>query len=85
MEEPGKLLGRITADPEVLVGQPCIRGLRISVEHVLEALAAGLSVQMLLDEYVVLEPEDIRATLLYAKELVEMDRVYPLGQSGDPR
>ena len=80
MVHQAKLLDRITIDPEVLVGKPCIRGLRISVEHVLEALAAGLSVQNLVAEYPLLEPDDVRAALLYAKDLVEAERVYQVGQ-----
>ena len=82
MGDREKLLDRITVDPEVLVGKPCIRGLRISVEHVLEALAAGLSVELLVEEYPVLEPDDIRAALQYAKKLVATERVYLLRQEG---
>jgi uncharacterized protein (DUF433 family) len=72
------LLGRITADPAVLVGKPTVRGLRISVDHVLRALAGGVSEAELLHEYPELEPEDIRACLLYAARLVENERVYPV-------
>ena len=80
MEDHQKLLNRVTIDPDVLGGKPCIRGLRISVEHILEALAAGISQQEMLEEYPVLESEDIRAALLYAKELVALERVYPVGR-----
>ena len=74
------MLKRITIDPDVLVGKPCIRGMRISVEHVLDALAAEISPQELLAEYPFLEAEDVRAALLYAKELVSQERVFPLGK-----
>jgi uncharacterized protein (DUF433 family) len=74
------LLKRITIDPGVLVGKPCIRGMRISVEHILDALAAGISQEELLEEYPFLEPDDIKAVLLYAKELVNLERVYYVGQ-----
>lgn len=82
MEEHETLLKRISIDSDVLGGKPCIRGMRISVEHVLEALASGISQQKLLEEYPVLEPSDIRAALLYAKELVATERVYPVGTQG---
>ncbi|MGC9333418.1 MAG: DUF433 domain-containing protein [Anaerolineae bacterium] len=56
-----ELLNRITLDPGVLVGKPTIRGMRISVEQVLDALAAGVSEQELLEDYPALQPDDIRA------------------------
>lgn len=65
MEEYETLLKRITIDPDVLVGKPCIRGMRISVEHILDALAAGIAPKELLEEYPVLELEDVQAALLY--------------------
>ena len=82
MEDQETLLKRITIDPGVLVGKPCIRGMRISVEQILDALAGGITAQELLEEYQELELEDIRAVLLYAKELVAMERVYPVGKQG---
>ena len=82
MEDQETLLKRITIDPGVLVGKPCIRGMRISVEQILDALAGGITPQELLEEYQELELEDIRAVLLYAKELVAMERVYPVGKQG---
>ena len=74
-----KLLGRITVDPKVLVGKPTIRGMRISVEQILDALAAGVSEEELLQDFPMLEPDDIRAALLYAREAVASERVYPVG------
>ena len=68
MDEP--LLDRITIDPGVLVGKPCIRGMRISVEHILEAMAGGMTQQELIEDYLFLEAEDIKAALIYAKEKV---------------
>lgn len=70
------LLSRITVDPKIMVGKPIIRGMRITVEQILEALAAGVSEQEILDDYPVLEPGDIKAVLLYANELVKEERVY---------
>ena len=69
---------RITMDPAVLVGKPIIRGMRISVAQIVEAVAAGVPQSELLDDYPGLEPEDIQAALLYAAELVAAERVYPV-------
>ena len=63
-----RLLERITINPGVLVGKPTIRGLRITVEQILKALAGGVTVQDLLADYPELEPQDIQAVLLYAAE-----------------
>ena len=71
---------RITVDPDVLVGKPTIRGLRISVEQILRALAAGVTTQDLLQDYPELEADDIKASLLYASQLVEEERVFSVGQ-----
>jgi uncharacterized protein (DUF433 family) len=57
---------RITLDPAVLTGKPTVRGLRISVEHVLRALAAGVPESELFADYPDLEPDDLRACLAYA-------------------
>ncbi|MDH7555005.1 MAG: DUF433 domain-containing protein [Spirochaetes bacterium] len=70
------LLERITVNPEVMVGKPTIRGLRITVEHILKALAAGMTVEDILDDYPELEKEDIQAVLLYASELVNEEKVF---------
>ena len=64
------LLQRITFDPQVLVGKPVIRGLRISVEMILELLTKGATEQEILEDYPELEPDDLRAALLYAHHLV---------------
>lgn len=64
------LLQRITFDQNVLGGKPIIRGLRISVEMILELLAKGSSRQEILEDYPNLEPDDIRAALFYAHYLV---------------
>ncbi|MCX6983406.1 MAG: DUF433 domain-containing protein [Lentisphaerae bacterium] len=60
------LLQRITFDPRVLHGKPLIRGLRISVEMILELLAKGTNKQEILEDYPELEPADIQAALSYA-------------------
>jgi len=71
-------LDRITINPKVMVGKPTIRGLRITVEQILKALANGLSTQELLEDYPELEPEDIQAVLSYAAELVSEEQVFPV-------
>ena len=73
-----QLLNRITANPRVLVGKPTIRGMRISVEQILDLLAAGVTEQDLLADYPALEPDDIRAALLYARDVVASERVFPV-------
>ena len=60
---------RITTNPNICNGKPIIRGMRITVSTVLEYLAAGESVQKILEAYPILEPEDIKACLAYAKRL----------------
>jgi uncharacterized protein (DUF433 family) len=72
------LLNRITVDPGILVGKPAIRGMRISVEQILDALAAGVPEQDLLEDTPTLEPDDIRAVLLYARDIVASERIYPI-------
>jgi uncharacterized protein (DUF433 family) len=68
-------LQRIMFDREILTGKPIIRGLRISVEMVLELLAAGASVEEILDDYPQLEANDIQAALLYAHRMVAGETV----------
>ncbi len=74
-----QLSDRITINPDVMVGKPTIRGLRITVEQVLKALAGGIATQELLEDYPELEPEDIQAVLLYAAELVSEEQVFEIG------
>ncbi len=69
---------RITIDAGVLVGKPIVKGTRISVEFVIDLLARGWTVEQILKEYDHLTPEDIRACLAYAGELVREEKVYSL-------
>ena len=57
---------RITVDPEVCGGRPCIRGLRVRVKDILEMLAAGASRAEILEDFPYLEDEDITAALEHA-------------------
>lgn len=72
----GDLLQRITIDPKILAGKPIIRGMRISVEQILNLLGQGMAHKELLEEYPFLEEEDIRAALLYAREVMANEKVY---------
>ncbi len=73
-----RLLERIAVDPKIFGGKPIIRGRRLAVEHVLGMLAAGDTVEIILQGYPWLEQEDIRACLVYAPKLVGHERVEPL-------
>ena len=64
------LLDRLVVNPAIFGGKPIIRGRRLAVEHVLGMLAAGDSVETILEGYPWLEREDVQACLLYAKRLV---------------
>lgn len=59
---------RITIDPNVRSGKPCIRGLRITVNDILEYLAAGMSEADILGDFPNLQHEDIRAALHFAAD-----------------
>ena len=61
------LMKRITVNPRIFGGKAIIRGRRLAVEHVLGMLAAGDTTDTLLAAYPWLEPDDIRACLLYAR------------------
>ena len=70
------LLNRITFNKDVLCGKPLIRGLRISVEMILELLAKGATEEEILQDYPQLEPDDLRAVLLYAHHMVAREDVF---------
>ncbi len=63
------LLNRISVDPEVCFGKPCIRGTRIWVSIIVDNLAAGVSEDEIMQAYPFLERDDIRAALAYAAEM----------------
>lgn len=68
------IFDRITIDDKILNGKPAIRGKRISVQTILEYLGAGESYEEILKQYPTLEPDDIKACLRFASEL--MNRSY---------
>ena len=65
------LLTRIDRTPGVLGGKPTVRGLRLTVGHVLSALAQGKSPHMILNDFPELEPEDLDACLIYARCILD--------------
>jgi uncharacterized protein (DUF433 family) len=72
------LMKRITVNPQIFGGKAIVRGRRLAVEHVLGMLAAGDTTDTLLVAYPWLEPDDIRACLLYARKVVGEERIEPL-------
>jgi len=73
-----QLLERITINPKVMVGKPVIRGTRLTVEHVLNLLAHGATMEEILNEYKGLTREDIQACFLFATKSLENTAFMPL-------
>jgi len=67
--EDVKVLQRITIDPDVMGGKPCIRGMRVTVGMIVEAMAAGRTVEQLLSDFPYLEGADVREALAFAAQL----------------
>jgi uncharacterized protein (DUF433 family) len=78
MQPEYNLLNRITINPKIMVGKPVIRGMRITVEQILKSLAAGISFEEMKQDYPFLEPEDVKAALLYACNLVSEETVHAI-------
>ncbi len=72
------LLDRIRFNPKIFGGKPIIRGLRISVELILDLLSQGVSIQEILDDYPDLEIDDIRACLAYARAVIANEEIESL-------
>ena len=70
-----ELLERISTNPSICHGKPCIRGLRYPVDMILGLLSAGMTSEQILADYVDLEPEDILAVLAYAARLSQVKRI----------
>lgn len=73
-----QLRARIALDPAVLAGKPVVRGTRISVELVLDYLAAGSTTDEILDAYPTLTERDVRACLAFAAHRIRIETVYPI-------
>jgi uncharacterized protein (DUF433 family) len=71
------LLDRISIDPNICFGKPCIKGTRIWVSLILDFLASGQTESEILAAYPQLQPEDIRAALAYAAEITR-ERIVPV-------
>ena len=69
---------RISIDPRVCHGKPCIRGTRVMVSIILDYLKAGESVEVVLNEYPTIKEEDIRAAIGYAAWLAHEEEEQPL-------
>lgn len=63
------LIERISVDPNICFGKPCIKGTRIWVSFILDFLADGMTIKEILEEYPQLTEEDIRATIAYGAEM----------------
>jgi uncharacterized protein (DUF433 family) len=64
-----ELIKRVTVNPDICAGKPCIRGTRIYIAIILDALAEGLTPEEIIDHYPSLTLDDIHAALAYAAEL----------------
>ena len=73
------LLSRITIDPAVCHGKPCVRGLRYPVEMLLELLGSGMTIDEVLADYEDLERDDLLAVLTFAARLAQTRRLQPVG------
>lgn len=72
------LLSRITIDPAICHGKPCVRGLRYPVETLLELLSSGMTIDEILADYEDLEREDLLAALAFAARLARTRRLQPV-------
>ena len=73
------LLSRITIDPAICHGEPCVRGLRYPVEMLLELLSSGMTIEEILADYEDLERDDLLAALSFAARLARTRRLHPVG------
>jgi uncharacterized protein (DUF433 family) len=72
------LLSRITIDPAVCHGKPCVRGLRYPVETLVELLSSGMTNDEISADYEDLEREDLLAVLAFAARLAQTRRLQPV-------
>ena len=68
----------ITSDPKIMMGKPTVAGTRITVELILEKLAAGETVEQILSEHPRLTAEGLRAAIAFAAEALRADVIYPV-------
>ena len=72
---------RITAEPDKMNGQPCIRGMRFPVKTIVRMVAGGMSVHQILAEHPDLEEDDVRQALGFAAATLEADSYLPIRHS----
>ena len=72
-----ELLGRVEINPAVMLGKPVIRGTRLTVEIILEKLAAGRTLEEVREDYPFLAREDVLAALAYARTAIVTDELIP--------
>lgn len=75
---------RISVDPEICHGKPCIKGTRVMVSIILDYLSAGESEEEILKQYPTLKAEDIRAAVAYAAWLAHEEEEHPLHTQVSP-
>jgi uncharacterized protein (DUF433 family) len=68
---------RIISDPSIMMGKPVIAGTRITVELILEKLAAGETIEQILSAHPHLPKDSIRAALVFAADALKADVIYP--------
>ena len=78
----GKMRELIQSDPLIMMGKPAIAGTRITVELILEKLAAGETIEQTLEAHPRLTREAIQAALTFAASALHADVVYPIRQTG---
>ena len=78
------LLNRITIDPVICHGKPCIRGMRWPVEVILDLLGSGMSIDDIINDHPELEREDISAALNYARIVLSGQLIYQRTESETP-
>ena len=71
------LLSRIELNPKVMLGKPVIRGTRITVEIILEKLAADISIEEVLEDYPSLKRQDVLAAIAYARQAIGTEEFVP--------
>jgi len=76
----GRLLDRIVVDPRVMAGKPVVRGTRITVDLILELLAAGMKPEEIAEDYGI-SVEDVRAALFYAAKVLRREEVLVVSET----
>lgn len=72
------ILGKIVVDTRVMAGKPVVKGTRITVEAIIERLAAGMTIDEILDDFPNLKKEDILAALEYSAEILRGEKIIPV-------